>query len=154
MDKGELSTKENKKTGKDKYTYVCRKCKYCKSIFKGSILQGSKIQKNKFILLVFLWIQEVPLKSVEINTGLSHSTVVEWNRILLEILIRQEKSKPVKMIGGPGIVVEIDESKFGRRKYNVSLTKCAYGRAPTHFVCQNGTTKNKTYTNLHEFERF
>ena len=122
MNTGMLATKENKKTGRDKYTYICRRCDYCKSINSGSILQGSKIPKNKFILMVFLWIQEVPLKAIQQNTGLSHSTVVEWNRILLNVLKENEAQKETEKIGGPGIVVEIDESKFGKRKYNVSTT--------------------------------
>ena len=99
---------------------MCSLCNWCKSLFTGSILQGSKLKKNKFIALVYLWLQELDLKKIRTQVGLSENTIGEWNRLFLECICLDMAKRDVPKIGGPGMVVEIDESKFGKRKYHVS----------------------------------
>ncbi|XP_047518399.1 uncharacterized protein LOC125058366 isoform X1 [Pieris napi] len=60
-----------------------------------------------------------PLRD-ETNTCLSRATITDWYSYCREVIViyyletQQIKGK----IGGPGKIVQIDESKFGRRKYN------------------------------------
>ena len=48
---------------------------------------------------------------------ISHPTAVDWYNFLRDVCAEYFKLHPM-VIGGQGIEVEIDESKFGRRKYN------------------------------------
>ncbi len=47
---------------------------------------------------------------------LAHATVIDWasfcREVAEDIIISSSE-----LIGGPGIIVEIDESKFGKSKY-------------------------------------
>lgn len=51
------------------------------------------------------------------ETGLSIATVVDWFSFIREVLMYWMHKQSAK-IGGPGKIVEIDEAKFGRRKYH------------------------------------
>ena len=48
---------------------------------------------------------------------ISTKTAVDWYNFLCDVCAQYFVDHPVK-IGGPGIELEIDESKFGRHKYN------------------------------------
>uniref|UniRef100_A0A915HUD0 Transposase n=1 Tax=Romanomermis culicivorax TaxID=13658 RepID=A0A915HUD0_ROMCU len=48
---------------------------------------------------------------------MSNKTAVDWASFCREVLIFRYLDKPEKL-GGPGKIVEIDESKFGKRKYH------------------------------------
>ncbi|KCZ81839.1 hypothetical protein H312_00738 [Anncaliia algerae PRA339] len=58
----------------------------------------------------------IPVTSISLLLSLSSKTVRRWLR---EIAKEAEKKyyNTIGLIGGLGIVVEIDESKLGRRKY-------------------------------------
>ena len=49
---------------------------------------------------------------------LSRETVADWLSYCREICLEIVARETPKLIGGPGLTVEVDESKFGRRKYN------------------------------------
>ena len=44
-------------------------------------------------------------------------TAVDWYYFITDVCAQYFLDHP-KVIGGPGVEVEIDNSKFGRRKYN------------------------------------
>ena len=50
---------------------------------------------------------------------MSDPTICDWACFAREVLIHLCLSNTKKNIGGDGLTVEIDESKFGKRKYNV-----------------------------------
>ncbi|XP_035220542.1 uncharacterized protein LOC118193551, partial [Stegodyphus dumicola] len=52
----------------------------------------------------------------EVNVK-TNKTVVDWRNFCREVCM-DVCVKKSEMIGGPGMAVEIDESKFGKRKYN------------------------------------
>ena len=59
------------------------------------------------------------MANIEISdfTGLSDKTVGEWHALVAES-VELWLFANAKPLGGPGKIVEIDEAKFGKRKYN------------------------------------
>ena len=115
---------------KSRFVLRCRsrKCPspkpYATSLLRGSLLANCRHQKNKFIDLVYCWLLGNPSSSIQTSLGWSSSTTTDWTNYLREsvaadLLNDEEEVK----IGGPGIVVEIDESKFGKRKYHVRISR-------------------------------
>ena len=117
--------------------YRCTKCSKRISARSGTILSGSKLSFRRFILMVysfcqFNWTygqtqQEVCVTSddeegedSESSTQLSSRSINKYFKLFREIVSDHMIStfKSTKKIGGPGCTVEIDESQFGKRKYN------------------------------------
>jgi hypothetical protein len=63
-----------------------------------------------------MWFQN----QVEELTGVSQHTLVDWNEFCRESceVALEKMLEGGQLIGGVGVVVEIDESKFAKRKYN------------------------------------
>ena len=120
-----LTRKYPKGSAKGAHQYRCTRCNKHYSDFTGSVLQNSKLPKHKFILFVYLWVMEIEINKIVKMTGFSKQTCIEWNKLILEAIDLDCLHKPTEKIGGPGVVVEIDESKFGKRTSNVST-----GRRP------------------------
>ena len=73
-----------------------------------------------------LFLQKIPNSVVVSECGVSEAAVVDWYSFLRQVCLdwALSKTQSGKKIGGPGKAVEIDESKFGKRKYNMGrLTK-------------------------------
>jgi len=65
-----------------------------------------------------LWSQNASLKLIAHESRIkNYNTLVHWSRTFREIIF-EYLSLTAKPLGGIGRVVEIDESLFGRRKYN------------------------------------
>ncbi|XP_072178997.1 uncharacterized protein [Diadema setosum] len=94
------------------------KCNTKVSIRSDSWFAQSKLSIRKTLLLTYLWIYRAAPAFImrELEIG-SRSTIVDWQNFAREVCVSvlERESEP---IGGPGTIVEIDESKFGKRKFN------------------------------------
>ena len=66
--------------------------------------------------LIYLWSQSFSIKEIIHELKISNKTAVEWCMFFCECCISTIIDHS-QAIGGNGIGVEIDESKFGKRKY-------------------------------------
>ena len=86
------------------------------SICYNSWIIDSKLPVENILELIYLWSQGFTHSEVMHELKLSKKTVTEWFLFFCEacnIYSVMENSQP---IGGNGVEVEIDESKFGKRK--------------------------------------
>ena len=115
---------------KDKFQWHCRKAHtVCKgnstfkvkdvklSIQHDSWFVDSKLPLETILKFVYLWSQGFTHSEVMHELKLCKKTVTEWFMFFHEscIFLVMEQSE---QIGGNGVEVEIDESKFGKRKYH------------------------------------
>ena len=86
------------------------------SIRHQSCLVDTKVPLTIVCELMYLWSQGFSIDEIIHKLKLSKKTCIEWTVFFREACLTMmvEHSEP---IGGNGIEVEIDESKFGKRKY-------------------------------------
>ena len=115
---------------KDKFQWRCRrvhkvtkgdmiiKVKDVKvSIRHNSWLVDTKLPLETVVESVYLWSQGFTHSEVMHELKLSKKTVTEWFMFFRESCIFAIMKRS-EQIGGNGVEVEIDESKFGKRKYH------------------------------------
>lgn len=76
---------------------------------------------TKFIMFVYFWLGDTPHGKISQFLNLNSITVGDWNGFLNELMsliVTKQFDDASGKIGGPGVIVEIDESKFGKRKSN------------------------------------
>ena len=94
-----------------------KKCTFKCAIRKHSFFSGSHLSIETIVKIIYFWTYKYPNNIVVHESRLHERTVVDFYNFCREVccVILEEQSEG---IGGPGKVVEIDESKFGKRKYN------------------------------------
>ena len=104
----------------DEWIFKCggAGCKRTKSIRSGSYLESSHIPFVTFLMLLYCFASK-NLTAVDISayTGLSRESVNKWRGIVMDAVTIWLYNNP-QAIGGPGLIVELDEAMFGKRKYN------------------------------------
>ena len=86
------------------------------SIHHDTWLNDSNFSLEVITELVYLWLQRLSNSAIGHELKLSHQMVIEWSAYLRDVCdytVIQESEQ----IEGEGVHVEIDESKFGKRKY-------------------------------------
>ncbi|XP_064084126.1 uncharacterized protein LOC135199936 [Macrobrachium nipponense] len=96
-----------------------KRCNFSVSLSKGTWFDKSHLCFEVNLKFVKLWCS--PNFSYNLAEGelqLSQATICDWASFCREVAISWVFRNSGK-IGGVGLTVEIDESKFGKRKYNV-----------------------------------
>jgi len=94
-----------------------RRCHNLESVRKYTIFAGSKLPIIKILLIMYFWIDNLEINKISKYLNISECSVGRWSLAFREIVFDYFLSNP-EPIGGVGSIVEIDESKFGRRKYH------------------------------------
>jgi transposase-like protein len=94
-----------------------RSCRKSVSILKDSFFAKNRIKCSDTMLIGYLWLCKATYTSIIQITGHSPNTISNYMKYFRE-LVTDTLEDDTTMIGGVDIVVEIDESKFGKRKYH------------------------------------
>jgi transposase-like protein len=104
---------------KDRKMWKCTKssCRKKVSMLKDSFFAKTKLKVNELLEIGYYWLAKVGRDSIVTITGHSPNTITNaidsYRQLVADTLDSEEQ-----MIGGKEIIVEIDEAKFGKRKYN------------------------------------
>jgi len=109
--------KHNIDMSKFKKQWRCKKkdCNKRISIFKDSFFAHSKLKVNEIMYFIHLKLNNASSSSICSSTGHSSKTVAFWLQKYRET-ISQTVQDNNGMIGGPGTIVEIDETLISRRE--------------------------------------
>jgi transposase-like protein len=83
----------------------------------GSFFLGSMLETRKIMSLARCWLKGETHGMARLSTGLHSGTVSNWYSAFRE-LVSCDKASWSERIGGPGVIVEVDETLLGRRKNN------------------------------------
>ena len=99
----------------------CRKCSKCskkRSLRSHSIFsQFQKIPLGDAMLAIYFWAEGHSRKQTASSLGLSNNVVSRLYRVLEDVCSNEiEKYSPFLPFGGPGCIVQCDESKFNHKQ--------------------------------------
>lgn len=86
-------------------------------ILKGTIFYKMQISKKTILRIIELWAVKASKNIISYVIGADRKTIWRVLRRVANILVPSYYSA-MNEIGGSSQIIEIDESKFGRRKYN------------------------------------
>ena len=103
---------------------ACPKHSNYYSIRAGSFFDGSNLPIEQTLIISYLYCaniksyDQIRQEAQTSESRLSYSTIADWLTYCREVALEVVARETPKLIGGPGLTVEVDESKFGKRKYN------------------------------------
>ena len=95
----------------DKFCWWCSQCKTRKTIREGSFFKKSHITLRQWLLLLHLWAKNSPVTSAAEDLEVSRPTAIDAFQWLREVCTTTLLQSPIQL-GGPGCVVQINESLF------------------------------------------
>jgi hypothetical protein len=69
------------------------------------------------MLLTYYIVRRLPARNIRLELHIAEHTVTDWT-MFCRVAMMDYVARSSEKLGGPGKIVEIDESYFGRRKYN------------------------------------
>ena len=85
------------------------------SLLEGSFLQKQNISLQQFIKIVYVWALQIAVTTSVAMVGLSKATLVQWYSYLRDVCSNRLVNNYIT-IGGPGHIVQINESLVTQRK--------------------------------------
>ncbi|CEF67761.1 Transposase, ISXO2-like domain-containing protein [Strongyloides ratti] len=102
-----------------KLLFKCTKksCRKSVSAKNGTFFGGQRLPFGKILHMAYLWLCRTPVTSIKDQCGHSSATVCSFMGYFRQLVADALDTEDC-VIGGEGIVVEIDETKMGKRKYH------------------------------------
>ena len=92
-------------------------CRKSISIFKDSFFAKNRLKCSEIMLIGYLWLCKDSHSSIVKKIGHSPKIITSYMNFFRELIVNTLEDDD-GIIGGEDIIVEVDESKFGSRKYN------------------------------------
>ena len=93
-------------------------CRKFASLRIGSFFEGYNLSLTELVEFLYFWADNLQSTTfLHKNLGWGEHTITDWENFLRDLCVEIFLTNP-QPIGGPVHVVEIDESKFGHRKYS------------------------------------
>jgi hypothetical protein len=92
-------------------------CRKKISLFKGTFFSKSRIACNEIMHIAYLWLTRCTADTIRSHTGHSTNTITDYSSYMRQLVASTLETDDM-LIGGDGIVVQIDETKMGKRKYH------------------------------------
>jgi len=111
------------KTVLDEYRWGCGKgrrmerCRATRSLRHGSWFTKSNLSLFEVLIMTYCILGKMPFENITQLYQFEGHTLCDWSQFCKEVLIEFIETNS-EMVGGQDKVVEVDESKFGRRKYH------------------------------------
>ena len=82
-----------------------------KLIRKGSFFSKSKLTLQKWLIAILWWTRQYPVTQMAIEAEIGEDTACNIYQWLREVCSTKLLQLPITL-GGPGVIVQIDESQF------------------------------------------
>ena len=92
-------------------------CKQTVAFRTGTFFSKSKLSIFQILGFAHLWCQGASSTIIVNEVDIDKSTAVHWSSFCREV-VHKSFMMQKERLGGPDVVVEIDESKWGKRKYH------------------------------------
>ena len=101
----------------DGYRWRCPvlDCRKSVTLRKGSFFEKSKIDLEKWLLLMHFWARQYPVTDAYGDIGVSEASSIQVYSWFRDVCSHRLCSDPPIKLGGPGKVVAIDESLFSHK---------------------------------------
>lgn len=117
----QLKERERKTDG---FEWICKKRgkngahEISRSVRRGSWFERSHMSFCEILRLTSMWFGKAKQKYVRRVCGIAKETATDWYSFNREVcMVRMMSDDMCDKLGGPGKIVEIDESLFGKMKY-------------------------------------
>ena len=106
-----MMERKRAQAGSDGVCWYCQICKTTKSIRNGSFFSKSKLTLQKLMICILWWTREYPVTDLCKEIDIIEATGCDIYQWLREVCSTKLLQTPI-VLGGPGVIVQIDESQF------------------------------------------
>ena len=102
----------------------CAPCAVDTGLRVGTWFEGTRLSFTTAVAFIYAWAMELTSKRwCQTELGMSPTAMKAWSATLREICLHDLTQRVQQRIGGPGTIVEIDESVFAKRKTRAASSR-------------------------------